>query len=815
MRTLLAAMLCITLAGAILLPDAAIAAPDETTGAPLAPANAAAPLGVETAEELKNAIENVDVASIRLDRDIDVKDLPTYVYAEGSDYHHFKAALFIGRSLELDLNGHALTDSSDAAYGQPNSGYRSVIAIGSETDGVAIDVTIKDTNSGANPMGDGTVGSISKTAGSSNQGGAIAVNGEDSTLTIAGGSIANSEARDGGGVFVHNATVTMTGGAITGNKAIAGRSGNGGGVCVWNNGTFILEGGTISGNMADEYGGGVSVGLYGTFKMSDGTIADNSIVPDFLTRGGGGGLYADGATLVELSGGIIADNRSEGGKDAGAVVGGGVYLPDNRSRLVIAGPISISGNTDDGSGEGVQEYASNLVLGANSTIGVSALPDKGALHIAVLPEPAEDHVSIKLDEGVEPDGPLCDYFVSDRPDRMVDDDGRYVPIGDPGAVETAVDVESPDLFLGGATYGDTATVTAFVTTLSDEPVTQGSVALSADGVALGEQQLDREGVATFEFDTASLPQSFTLTAEYLGADGFLASSFKRYAGVQPRIVTLDNLRALDRPYDGTSAVELAFADVVFGNVLPKDQGKLEIVTYMQPQAINPDGTPASDAGTYEVYTVGDLRFLDESIAGCYTLDWNAFSGLSVTIEPLAAGEEGYSVESALSASNIEQGGDFASLAPSVTATGIDGGTLAGTIEWFADSDLEHPLRPDSTFDEPGEVVLHWQFSPKSCNYLPAQGFVILTVTKATDPEPDTDPDPGTDPDSPHDPDKHPDSDSDGQAVDTPAANKNGKDTGSLAATADGSPLHAVELLAACSAVLLIAAVLNASRRTER
>ena len=83
------------------------------------------------------------------------------------------------------------------------------------------------------------------------------------------------------------ATITMSGGAITGNRVTANLIGTGGGVNVGSNGTLAMIGGLISGNTATYRGGGVYLYDSGTqMTMSGGTIQNN-------TAGSyGGGIYA-------------------------------------------------------------------------------------------------------------------------------------------------------------------------------------------------------------------------------------------------------------------------------------------------------------------------------------------------------------------------------------------------------------------------------------------------------------------------------------------------------------------------------------------
>lgn len=100
------------------------------------------------------------------------------------------------------------------------------------------------------------------------------------TLTMTGGSISGNTSKDGtdpkggGGLFNYkDATATLTGVSITGNKAdIYG----GGGIC--NFGALTIDGCTITGNTAGSEGGGIwqegTLNIQGTVKVTDNKAKD-------------------------------------------------------------------------------------------------------------------------------------------------------------------------------------------------------------------------------------------------------------------------------------------------------------------------------------------------------------------------------------------------------------------------------------------------------------------------------------------------------------------------------------------------------------
>ena len=159
---------------------------------------------------------------------------------------------------------------------------------------------------------------------SANNGGGVYIGG-NSQLTITAGSItlcaaSGSEGR-GGGVFVRQGTLNMSGGSITRCSAVQG-----GGVCVFNQHKLNMSGGSITGNTATERGGGIAVSgtdktqntrLYfaGLVKVSGNTLNGvaynleldydtNAIInSQGLYRGSVIGVYVpDGETLFDKHG---------------------------------------------------------------------------------------------------------------------------------------------------------------------------------------------------------------------------------------------------------------------------------------------------------------------------------------------------------------------------------------------------------------------------------------------------------------------------------------------------------------------------------
>ena len=187
-------------------------------------------------------------------------------------------------------------------------------------------------------------------------GGAIAADdGSVTTLTdcvISGNTLLNSS-YSGGGVYVSNGTLTMTGCTVKNNTGALFDGG------VAFSGTVTLTNCAVESNTTDSYGDGGGVHGRGTLTMSGGAVRNNAC--GYLggglcftggtatltgcavesnrasqTKGEGGGLYNDGAT-VTLAGSTVRNNSA--GKRGGGVGGGG--------QLSLKSACAITGNTPD------------------------------------------------------------------------------------------------------------------------------------------------------------------------------------------------------------------------------------------------------------------------------------------------------------------------------------------------------------------------------------------------------------------------------------------------------------------------------------
>lgn len=180
--------------------------------------------------------------------------------------------------------------------------------------------------------------------------------GNRGTFTMSDNAkIVNSVAGQGGGVYALSGSFTMTGNAtVSSNEA----KGSGGGVYIDSSASFTMEGGSISQNTASGNGGGI-YNISKSAKMTGGKITGNKAVQvtyndrygqTTVAGGQGGGVYnyfkgSDHIPQFEMSGGKITNNTADRN-------GGGVYLynepyysKDQRgSRLIVSGSAQITGN---------------------------------------------------------------------------------------------------------------------------------------------------------------------------------------------------------------------------------------------------------------------------------------------------------------------------------------------------------------------------------------------------------------------------------------------------------------------------------------
>ena len=181
-----------------------------------------------------------------------------------------------------------------------------------------------------------------------NPGGGIYVT--NGTLSISGGVVAANRGNSGGGIYVNSGELNISGGAVAGNEVINGHSDNGGGIYV-NSGTLNLSGGYVTNNYKacdcndcrndvnnTHGGGGIALANSSVMNMTGGYVTGN------YSGLAGGGIYAGffGHNVrFTMSGGTIAGNCAELGEGGGLRIAGGtngviqatnkVYITNNKT----------------------------------------------------------------------------------------------------------------------------------------------------------------------------------------------------------------------------------------------------------------------------------------------------------------------------------------------------------------------------------------------------------------------------------------------------------------------------------------------------
>ena len=279
-------------------------------------------IGVQTAEELTNALANDSVAEIQLTADIDISN-----------------TLTVNRTVTLDLNGHVLK------YESANKGSVIVVENGGQ-------LTIEDSNTSNlshkfNPNGKLWV--LDDASGTEAVTGGVITGGTGTDISTFGGTTWYC----GGGALIKNGgSLTMRGGNIIGCSAECG-----GGVCIDSEqGQFSMSGGSIAGCVASDIGGGVFAS--GTFKMSGQAVIRSCTAESATQYVCGGGVYVNVSSSFEMSDTAIIEGCQAISTSSNSSNGGGVYVSSSSSFVMsneakIEGCQAISNSSKASKGGGV------------------------------------------------------------------------------------------------------------------------------------------------------------------------------------------------------------------------------------------------------------------------------------------------------------------------------------------------------------------------------------------------------------------------------------------------------------------------------
>jgi len=174
------------------------------------------------------------------------------------------------------------------------------------------------------------------------------------TLTIQGGAISGNSASSGGGICNSGGQVQISGAILSGNSAAR----DGGAILVLG-GSLTINDGTLSGNFGD--GGGVAVLGGGMVTITGGTVSNNT------ATGGGGGILVGSGTLTITSATVSGNS---------AFLGGGIF---NSGGHVAVTACDIANNTALSHGGGILNYAGPLKV-TNSTIADNSAPTGGGIY---------------------------------------------------------------------------------------------------------------------------------------------------------------------------------------------------------------------------------------------------------------------------------------------------------------------------------------------------------------------------------------------------------------------------------------------------
>ena len=264
----------------------------------------------------------------------------------------------------------------------------------------------------------------------------------NATFTMYGGTICGNKLQgsyNGAGVYVHNSTFNMYGGAIRGNAASWG-----GGVAALGS-TFNMYGGVISDNMVSASAGGVLLSDKSVMNMSGNARISNNIAPTKWTTSGGG-VYIFASTDGEVSNCLyMSDNAKISGNTATS--GGAVYVRKN-GQVTMSGNAQISNNTATENGGGVyvenstfkiaggaprvcdnlcQDVQNNVYLATGNAIRISKLSTfTGKIGVSTQDTPTGSNLVTVAAAAVETGG--GGHLTEEDLDHIYSDKGNLYPV---------------------------------------------------------------------------------------------------------------------------------------------------------------------------------------------------------------------------------------------------------------------------------------------------------------------------------------------------------------------------------------------------
>jgi parallel beta-helix repeat protein len=136
----------------------------------------------------------------------------------------------------------------------------------------------------------------------------------NATVTISNNPVSSNTAQYGGGLYLHDSDATLSGNTVTNNTA----SDRGGGLYLWSS-DAMLSGNAVISNTTDYSGGGVYL------QFSDNaTLSGNAVISNTAQVGSGLYLWGSDATLTNN---VVADNQTTSS-------GGALYIRGSSPHLV-------------------------------------------------------------------------------------------------------------------------------------------------------------------------------------------------------------------------------------------------------------------------------------------------------------------------------------------------------------------------------------------------------------------------------------------------------------------------------------------------
>jgi hypothetical protein len=188
-----------------------------------------------------------------------------------------------------------------------------------------------------------------------------------STVTIAGLTIQNGFAVNGGGINNNGLALTIVSSTVSGNRAVGTNSGGFGGGIYNASGTLTLRNVTVSNNQAtaqgiDGSGGGIYT--HGPLTITSSTVSGNYVeYPGVNALLQGGGIYSDGGK-VTITNSTLSDNYLFADAIGAIAQGGGIWT---NAKLSLTNS-TVSGNS-------ASAYGGGFGGGIYVASGVTALQD--------------------------------------------------------------------------------------------------------------------------------------------------------------------------------------------------------------------------------------------------------------------------------------------------------------------------------------------------------------------------------------------------------------------------------------------------------